>query len=88
MTTKTTKTTKIAQSALPKFDAKRRVALGAKKRTSDREGPKDTLYALVPRKGSVTVGALVERATKEGLDAERVKRWIPTWAVKHYIELR
>lgn len=77
MATKTTKTTKNPT-----------IVLGDKKRASKRHGAKDKLYALLPKRGSIKQSALLEKAEAEGLNPARVKRWIPAWANKHYIELR
>jgi hypothetical protein len=63
------------------------VTLGAKRRTSKRHGPKDKLYALLPKRGHITYRALLTKADEDGLPAPKVKKWVPAWAKKGYITI-
>jgi hypothetical protein len=51
------------------------------------KGPKTKLLALVPRKGSITVKALTEKAEAEGIKAAQVPKLIGSLARYGYVTL-
>ena len=52
-----------------------------------KKGPKTALLALVPRKGSITLKALVTKADAEGIKAARVPKFVAALARYGFIEL-
>lgn len=53
----------------------------------EKSGPKTTLLALVPRKGTITLKALTTKAEAEGLKPARVAKWVQLLAHYGYVEL-
>jgi hypothetical protein len=57
------------------------------KPVGDKKGPKTKLLSLVPRKGSITLDALAEKAEGEGIKAARVPKFVAALAKYGYVEL-
>lgn len=51
-----------------------------------KKGPKTKLLSLVPRKGSITLKALAEKAEAEGVKAARVPKFVAALAKYGYVE--
>jgi len=84
---KSAKKVKKAVKTIVKLAPSAKIAF-LKTRPGTKESPKNQLLALVPRKGTIAVKALVAKAEAAELKAERIPGWIGKLAKYGYVELR